>query len=79
MNKKYKMILDTPGQRGGSLFSNKVYSLNEEFGNELVKKGKAIHHHLSKFVIIYSPEGKRSVITWSEYLKRKKHRKLVKV
>ena len=36
-----KMILDSEGQRGGSLFSGKIYSLNETFANELINNGRA--------------------------------------
>ena len=70
MNKKYEMILDTEGQRGGSLFSNRIYFLNEQFGDELIKRGRAVPYKSKKMVIIHTTDGKQRIITWGEYLKR---------
>ncbi len=72
MRKKYTMILDTPGPRGGGLFSPQTYTLNEEFGEKLVREGRAVPYKPKKYVKIIGADGKEITITWGEYLKKKK-------
>lgn len=69
---KIKMLLDTEGQRGGNLFSNRVYKVSDKFGKEMIEKERAIEYDeirdAKRICII---DGKE--VTWSEYLKRRKH------
>lgn len=67
---KIKMLLDTKGERGGSLFSPNTYTVNCKFGKKLIKKGRAMEYneleHAKRMVNL---DGKE--MTWSAYLKRR--------
>lgn len=72
MKKQYKMIRDTKGERGGSLFSQKVYSLNIKFGDRLVNENRAVEYEQIKKINVVRADGKRETLTWGEYLKGKR-------
>ncbi len=69
--KKYKILHDTEGLKGGGLFSKHVYTLPVYFGDMLVKQGKAIEHSPT-IVKLYSLEGDIKYMTLGEYRKNKK-------
>ena len=72
MKKQYKMIRDTKGERGGNLFSQKVYSLNIEFGNRLINENRAVEYEQIKRINVIRANGKHETLTWGEYLKEKR-------
>ena len=73
--RKYLILLDTEGERGGLLFSRRVYTLNQKFGDKLVKKGRAEPHEIKKFVTIKTASGKTKTLSWGDYLRRRRRKR----
>jgi len=64
---RYRMIFDTGSQTGSLLASGKVYTLNKKFGDELIRKGKAVFYSKETAKRIVKLNGKE--MTWGDYLK----------
>ncbi len=65
---KVKMVLDTKGERGGSLFSPNIYSLNCKFAEGLIKKRRArLYDKDADTKRTVNLNGKEMI--WGEYLK----------
>jgi len=75
MNKiKIVMLRDSPGKKGGALFSPNSYWVEEKYANGLILTGKARLYELSDVKRTVNLDGKE--MTWSEYLKlRRKNAK----
>jgi hypothetical protein len=66
--KRYMMILDSGSKTGSLLSSGKVYLLDEKFGEQLVKKGRARPYTTESAKRIVILDGVE--MAWGDYLKR---------
>ena len=73
LKQRYKILVDTKGEKGGALFSGQVKLLNSFFGNKLVKQCKAVIYDTTIAKRIVNLDGKK--MFWGDYLKHCKNEK----
>jgi len=71
MKKRYKMILDSGSKNNRLLASGKTYYLDEIFGDNLVKEGRAVEYNIDTAKRVINVDGKE--MTWGDYLKKRKN------
>jgi hypothetical protein len=71
VRKRYMAMVDM-FFKGRGWFSNRVRKLTEEEARPLLDAGKIIEYipQAKRMVRLISSEGKVSILTWGEYLKR---------